>query len=150
MPSNRFVAGFVGTPPMNFFDGTIRQDQGGLWFDEGTARVRLPQRIVDRVSAMIDKPIVMGVRPEAVNDEPTGRFEGTDNAIKMTINVTEPLGDKMDLYLATEKHGHVVARIDAHRGVEPETQQLFYLDMERSHFFEPGETGKNLTLSNGA
>ncbi len=150
LPSNRFVAGFVGTPPMNFFDGTIGQDEGALWFDEGTARLRLPQAVADRVRSMIDKPIVMGVRPEAISDDPTGRYGGTDNAIQMTINVTEPLGDKMDLYLATEKHGHVVARIDAHRGVEPDTQQLFYVDMQRTHFFEPGETGKNLTLSNGA
>src|SRR5215831_13681938 len=43
-PANRFVAGFVGTPPMNFLEGTIAEDNGKLWFDEGTGRVAVPER----------------------------------------------------------------------------------------------------------
>ena len=63
--------------------------------------------------------------------------------------MVEPLGDKMDLYMTMSHYDHVVARIDAHRGVEPGTRMNFYLDMERAHFFEPGEMGKNLGLEEG-
>jgi multiple sugar transport system ATP-binding protein len=145
-PTNRFVAGFVGTPPMNFMTGMIKKEDGAVWFDEGTARVRLPENMADLVSGFVDQTLVMGVRPEGISDELSGRFVGTDNVIRMTINVTEPLGDKMDLYLATAKHDHIVARVDAHRGLEPDTQRDFYLDMDRVHLFEPGDAGKNLVL----
>ncbi|MAE62791.1 MAG: glycerol-3-phosphate ABC transporter ATP-binding protein [Phycisphaeraceae bacterium] len=146
-PANRFVAGFVGTPPMNFFEGTVTLDGGALWFDEGTARVRLLDRMKDQLAGSVGGTLVMGVRPEAMSDEPTGRFASNDNVVEMTVNVVEPLGDKMDLYVSTAAHSHIVARIDAHRGVEPNTQQRFYIDMERVHLFEQGETGRNLTLS---
>jgi len=144
-PANRFVAGFVGTPPTNFFEGTLIQEDSALWFDEGSARVRLPARSAEMVAGKVGCPLVMGVRPESISDDPTGRFASQDNVIRFTINVTEPLGDKMDLYLITPNHDHVVARVDAHRGLETGAQLDFYLDMERVHFFEPGETGVNLT-----
>ena len=147
-PTNRFVAGFVGTPPMNFLDGKIEQEDGALWFNEGIGRIKVPADVSDRVSTLTGKSIVMGVRPEAISDEASGRFAISDNALRLTINVTEPLGDKMDVYLATDNHPHIVARIDAHRGLKPDTQQDFYLDLSRVHFFEPGETGRNLTLEN--
>ena len=133
---------------MNFMDGTIRQSEGALWFDEGAARIRVPDRMVDKIASKCDSAIVLGVRPEAISSEHTGRFASADNAIRMMINVTEPLGDKMDLYLATERHPHIVARIDAHHGVESNAEQLFYLDMDRIHFFDTGSLGKNLTLDN--
>lgn len=144
-PANRFVAGFVGTPPTNFFNGTLVQEDSAIWFDEGSARLRLPPRAADLLAGKVGQSLVMGVRPESINDEPTGRFAGTGNVIRFTINVTEPLGDKMDLYLVTPNHDHVVARIDAHRGLETGEALDFYLDMDRVHFFEPGDTGINLT-----
>ncbi len=144
-PVNRFVAGFVGTPPMNFFDGVVRAEDGALWFNEGTARIRVPGRVTDEISAYADRPIVLGVRPEAIGNEAVGRFAAPDNVIRMTINVIEPLGDKMDLYLSTSNHAHIVARVDAHSGLVADTDVPFYLDLDRIHFFEPGETGRNLT-----
>ena len=144
-PTNRFVAGFVGTPPMNFFEGSIHQEDGALWFDEGTARIRVPAWACESVANHMDTPIVLGVRPEAISDESTGRFASQDNALRFVINVVEPLGDKMDVYLSTAEHPHVVARIDAYRNVKPDTDLLFYLDTERIHFFEPGPMGQNLT-----
>ena len=149
-PTNRFVAGFVGTPPMNFFEGVIHQEDGTLWFDEGTARIRLPELVAGQVADRVDRPIVLGVRPEAISDEASGRFAAPDNGIRMTINVIEPLGDKMDLYLATSNHAHIVARIDAHRGLETDTEHPFYLDVNRIHFFEPGDAGRSLTLERSA
>ena len=144
-PTNRFVAGFVGTPPMNFFEGAIRTDNGARWFEKGQVRIRVPDWATERLSGQADQPIVLGVRPEAISDEPTGRFAGPDNAVSFTVNVVEPLGDKMDLYLSTADEPQIVARIDAHRGFEPGAEQRFYLDTSRLHLFDPGEAGANLT-----
>ena len=136
-----------------FGDGCVvgaSSEQGAEVFSFGRAdhaRVRLLDRMKDQLAGSVGGTLVMGVRPEAMSDEPTGRFASNDNVVEMTVNVVEPLGDKMDLYVSTAAHSHIVARIDAHRGVEPNTQQRFYIDMERVHLFEQGETGRNLTLS---
>ena len=140
-PTNRFVGGFVGSPPMNFFDGGLTEEGGALWFDEGTARIRLPDPAAKALADRSGDMMVLGVRPEAIGTEPTGRFAGPDNLIRFTINVVEPLGDKMDLYLSTPRHDHVVARIDADRAMEPDMEHQFYIDLNRIHLFEPGDTG---------
>jgi len=72
----------------------------------------------------------------------------------LRIKVVEPLGDKMDVYAATDHHDHLVARIDAHRGLEPDQTMMVYLNTDRLHFFEPdrpdaapNESGLNLCLA---
>ena len=65
-PANRFVAGFVGMPPMNFFEGSISEEGGILWFDEGTGRIALPQWAYEAMRSKIGVPVVMGVRPQAI------------------------------------------------------------------------------------
>ncbi len=179
-PANRFVAGFIGTPPMNFFDGTVRQ-VGGEWiFEEGKLEgahvvgagaedgeqnegdgpvvlegelntpgdgftVPLPAHAVDKVSAHANRHLVLGVRPEHISLDPV---EGAV-PVEATLNVIEPLGGDMDVYLTTKYSGHApgrcVARVEARTGVEAGQKQTVYLDLRRCHMFEPGETGMNLT-----
>ena len=141
-PVNRFVAGFVGTPAMNFFEGTLVEKEGGMWFDEGSAKLRLATSMGDALNARVGQSVFMGVRPEAIGDEPNGQ----NNALQFDVKVVEPLGDKMDLYLSTARHPQVVARIDARRGVEPGSQTTFYIDMDRIHFFDLDDNGSNLCL----
>ena len=65
-PANRFVAGFVGTPPMNFLDGRIVRDGERLAFDEGDNRLVLCDAHTQRLASFVDQSITMGIRPEAV------------------------------------------------------------------------------------
>jgi hypothetical protein len=65
----------------------------------------------------------------------------------VTLNVVEPLGNDMDVYMNTTLHDHVVGRVEATAGLQMDTQTTVYVDARRLHFFEPGETGMNLTLS---
>ncbi|MBI1337673.1 MAG: sn-glycerol-3-phosphate ABC transporter ATP-binding protein UgpC [Phycisphaera sp.] len=146
-PVNRFVASFVGTPPMNFFTGSIIQKDGSLFFDEGSQLLAVPDWAKDELQGKVGSPVVMGVRPEAFSDENAGRFKHKGNAFAARILVSEPLGDKMDVYLKTNSHPHVVARIDAHRGVEHDTDTTLYIDLSRVHYFEPGDLGANLALA---
>jgi multiple sugar transport system ATP-binding protein len=146
-PRNRFVAGFVGMPPMNFFDGKVVRTDAGLQFDEGSNRLDISARFSRRLEPYVDKDIVMGVRPENFSDRINGLTSGGSNsALRVTVRVIEPLGQKMDVYTATPKHGHIVSRINAHSEIRVDSEVDMYVDMENIHFFRTGETGTNITL----
>ena len=143
-PANRFVAGFIGTPPMNFFDGQLLGRNGTIWFDEGSVQAQLLDEQARNLADWVGKEVVLGVRPEALHTRNDGRFAGKDNVLPVQVGVVEPLGDKMDIYAATDKHPHIVARVDAQRDIEPGQDIKLYLDMHRIHVFEPGELGGSL------
>ena len=72
---------------------------------------------------------------------------GADKDFKVTL--VQPLGDKMDVYIATAKHPHSVAHIDAFMGVKAGDVVPMFIDLNRVHFFEPGETGKKIAKNEG-
>jgi multiple sugar transport system ATP-binding protein len=149
-PANRFVAGFVGTPPMNFLEGTIASDGGRLWFEEGTGRIVVPDWAKDALSGKVGSRVVLGVRPQAISDKPHGSVGMKDNVLEMKIGVIEFLGDKMDVYVSTANHSHVIAHIDAHRGLVPGETRPMHFDLSRMHFFELGELGAKLATAPAA
>jgi multiple sugar transport system ATP-binding protein len=182
-PTNRFVAGFIGMPPMNFFDGRVSQQDGKLVFEEGklinarvasggtTAgngqparsdeplvkvgeltlpgngfRLPVPKHLVERLASYGGKHVVLGIRPEHFHLHPIGG-EGDCCPIRVQFNVVEPLGNDMDIYMATALHDHVVGRVEAQQqGLEVNAQATVYADLRKVHFFEPGVTGMNLSL----
>ena len=143
-PANRFVAGFVGTPPMNFMDGRLVSADGGLYFDDREVRLRLPDDRAEALRGRAGQDAVMGVRPEAMGLQAEGRFAGTGNVLRVEAIVVEPPGEKMDVCAATERHPHLVARVDAQRGIAVGSRIELHLDMRKVHVFEPGERGGNL------
>jgi multiple sugar transport system ATP-binding protein len=145
-PTNRFVAGFLGTPPMNFITGRVSSEDGKLWFSEGTGKIAVPDRAKEALSGRVGSEVVLGVRPQALSVEPGAPFAQPDAALTMRVNVVEPLGDKMDVYLSTANHPHVIAHVDAQEGLVPGQDCNVFVDLSRVHFFDPGETGKNLLL----
>ena len=146
-PVNRFVGGFIGTPPMNMLQGRLIRKDEGIYFDEGTVNIRLPESLKETLGGWAGKEVTMGIRPEAMSLQTEGRFSGTQNTLPLRIMVVEPLGEKMDLYTSTEKHPHIVARIDADASVKAEQTINMYVDLSKVHIFEPGKMGKNLTLA---
>jgi multiple sugar transport system ATP-binding protein len=149
-PENRFVAGFVGTPAMNFFEGKILRENDKLWFDEGSSKIAIPNWAKDVLGAKIGERVVMGVRPQAISDRPIGAPGITGNLLPMKVSVIEPLGDKMDVYLSTPSHPRIVAHIDAHRGLTPNETRPMHIDLDRTHFFETGSEGRQLTTAPAA
>ncbi len=141
-PVNRFVAGFVGTPPMNFLEGRLRRSGSGLVFEEGQNRLAVSLRHAGLLEAFVDQPITVGLRPElfsAANGTDGVPFEGR-------VSVIEPLGDRMDVFIDTERHTHLVARLDARAPIRESSSASFRVDMERAHFFDPDGERRNLTL----
>ncbi len=143
-PQNRYVAGFLGSPAMNFFTGTLVQSAGTLYFDEGGGKLPVAAWAAAQLEPHVGKTVVMGVRPESIADRRHARFETGAAALHMRVTLVQPLGDKMDVFLATEHHPKSVAHVDAFAGVRAgETLEMFF-DMNRVHFFEPGEIGPRL------
>ena len=143
-PVNRFVAGFLGSPPMNFLDGRLAMAGDRLVFDEGSAPLPVPDWARSDLLAHVGQEVVLGVRPEALSDGPRARFETGDNVLPTTVKLVQPLGDRMHVYLATERHPQVVAHLEAFAGLEPEQALPLYFDPRRVHFFEQGEAGRAL------
>jgi multiple sugar transport system ATP-binding protein len=142
-PANRFVAGFVGMPPMNFLEGMITSEGSALWFEEGTGRIELPTWARSTMADRVGSRVVMGVRPQAISDR---RYAGSgeNSSLQMKVGVVEFLGDKMEVYLSTAKHPHLVAHIDARAGIVPSETIQMHLDPGRLQFFEAEPSGRTL------
>jgi multiple sugar transport system ATP-binding protein len=143
-PVNRFVAGFLGTPPMNFLEGTLHREDGVLWFRFGPHRLSLTEQQAAQVASAPGDQVVLGVRPEhmrlrAPEDAPPGR------TLPLRLEVVEPLGSDMDVYLSDEDGLRLVARVPAEQVAEQQRADVWF-DLVQAHVFEPGQYGRNLTL----
>ncbi|APR79124.1 Maltose/maltodextrin transport ATP-binding protein MalK [Minicystis rosea] len=143
-PANRFVAGFLGSPPMNFFEGRLVKDGERLSFDEGTAKIPVPDWAREQLADRVGMNVVMGVRPEAMSDQASARFATAENALPMRVVLIQPLGDKMDVVVATERHAHAVAHVDAHSGLRVGESLPIFIDTARVHFFATGDVGERI------
>ncbi len=147
-PVNRFVAGFVGMPPMNFIDGQIQQSDGKAHFVGAGINLPLSAEHAERVAGKLGQDVVLGLRPEGLHLRPT---EGAreDLTISAVSDVVEPLGSQMDLFADTSAGQRLVARVKA-ESMQDQTSLTLYVDPEKLHVFEPGEFGVNLTLADAA
>ena len=144
-PVNKFVAGFLGTPPMNFFAGSLKLKNDTAYFTISNETIKLPQRLRNVLRDYYDKQMVLGARPENISPE---QFPGqNDNAISATVNVIEPVGNRTDVYLTHPTGQKFIAGIDPQASLLVNDAVKMYIDPEKIHIFEPEETGRNVTLS---
>ena len=143
-PANRFVAGFLGIPPMNFFNGRIELGQNLPKFVMGDTEITLPKRLNDNLAAYKGKEMVLGIRPEHLSPAPIEGQSG--NRIPATVGVIEPLGDRMDVCLTGSCGQKFIANIGPHIKIETDDSVIMHVDIERVHIFEQGEIGKNIGL----
>jgi multiple sugar transport system ATP-binding protein len=114
-PANLFVAGFIGTPPMNFFNGRIEKEGDALFFKEENMKIVLPTKWKDDILSYSGKNVVLGVRPEDIGS-PEAENRPDMPKIRAKIEVIEPMGAETYLYLNTGSQAFI-SRIDAHRNV---------------------------------
>jgi len=140
-PANMFVAGFIGSPPMNFLHGWLKSAGNHLVFEEkneaGKAvRITLDDQLSRRGHALIDKPVVFGVRPEDVIDATNG---GTDpqRTCSVAVEVSEPMGHETNLYLATGAHSFI-ARVRSSDRFEANQPVQVSFNLDNAHLFDPG------------
>jgi len=154
-PANRFVASFLGTPPMNFIDGAIESEGEEIWFRSnaaGAVHVRVPEGHSRALASRTGRSVVLGLRPGALSERPEGKFrppEGCDAescSLLATARVIEPLGEQIDVSCELQGGEPIMARLDAREGLKPGDELRLHLDMDHVHVFEPGEFGANLVL----
>jgi multiple sugar transport system ATP-binding protein len=141
-PKNMFVAGFIGSPPMNFFKGTIEQRPGALWFVEQATTngpkgfsMRINDEMAKKLTGQVGKAVVFGSRPEDINNRQHASFAQPDQTAAATVEVVEPMGAEIYLYLSTGSHSFV-ARVNPHEKAEVGQKLEMAFDLRKSHLFD--------------
>ncbi len=134
-PADRFVAGFLGMPSMNFFEGELQQKDDQVWFSNNDARLRLDGAPHEWLLGETRRPIVAGIRPESFQIlEPQDAAEG--RSIPATVQVVEPLGSQMDIYLVLNSGARIVCRVPA-RSLSEGKAIAAQIEPAQVHLFEP-------------
>jgi multiple sugar transport system ATP-binding protein len=139
-PDNLFVAGFIGSPPMNFFRGSLRREGGQVWFVEDNAvgtplKVALDASLAAKGSAHADKPVVFGIRPEAIHDALTVAAPEPGRTADVKVEVSEPMGSETLLYLDTGATSFI-ARVNPTDRFEAGQRVQVTLDLTHAHLFD--------------
>ena len=134
-PANQFVAGFIGSPPMNFFEGRIEQQNGAMHFDEGGFTLQLEDSHASCLSDFAGKDVVFGIRPEDIRDIVHVTNPHPHHQLTAKVEVVEPMGAEIFLYLTTGKHTFT-ARVDARATAAVNQDLNLVLAMEKAHFFD--------------
>jgi multiple sugar transport system ATP-binding protein len=135
-PANMFVAGFIGSPPMNLIRGTVQRRERGLFFvQSGEGGLELPLRggFEPLVSKHLDKELVLGIRPEHIGNE---NVEGANATATLTVQTSEPMGSESLVYFKSAP-GSLIARIQGDHIFHLGENVTVRLDLEKATFFDP-------------
>ncbi|MPZ99687.1 MAG: sn-glycerol-3-phosphate ABC transporter ATP-binding protein UgpC [Dehalococcoidia bacterium] len=135
-PANVFVAGFIGSPSMNFFQPVVRSEGETLRLDMHGLSIEVPARWVPGLLPYDGRPIVLGVRPEHIHDPaylPSGVLPAS---IRATVDVTELMGNETFLHLDREGT-RFLARVDPRTQATPAQEAEVVIDVSRMHAFDP-------------
>jgi multiple sugar transport system ATP-binding protein len=134
-PDNKFVAGFIGSPSMNFIEGKIVAEENIYFTDySDTLKINLSQTNFPLIKNYTGKKIVMGIRPESIYDNKIGH-NGNLETINVKLDVVEPMGNEIFLYFNVAD-SQIVARIPANEKPEPGSTMSLYINKEKLHFFD--------------
>ena len=152
-PVNQYVAAFIGSPPMNFFQGTLTRAGGGgiVFTDGGGISVPLVPELSKLAGKAVDKPVLLGIRPEMVCDAASSRTWADAIKVDARVDVVEALGDTKVVHFATARstfigklEGHVPVHIGQTISVAFNAAKLHIFNCVSS---DPKETDKNDNLT---
>jgi multiple sugar transport system ATP-binding protein len=131
-PANRFVAGFIGTPSMNFIEGWLSEDAAGQRWLESSLRVPIDKSQLPAVVPAAGDKVVLGIRPDNLRLQPPS--SGSPWTICGTVEVIEPLGSMMDLHVKFADGQCLVCRVPT-GPIKCGTQATLYVDPSETHLF---------------
>jgi len=134
-PVNRFVAGFIGTPPMNFLNGKLEARGKGLAFATEGAELALPEAW-NFLGAHVGKAVTLGIRPEDIGSA-TAEQAAEAPRLRALVDVTEPMGSETYVYVKAAG-ASLVCRVDAHKVFKAGETVELPVDIRRSHVFDEG------------
>ncbi|MGN1317404.1 MAG: ABC transporter ATP-binding protein [Lachnospirales bacterium] len=136
-PGNLFVAGFIGSPQMNFIDATVSRVDGGVAVCFGDYSIKLPE---NKSKAIIDggyvgKEVIIGIRPEDVHDEDIFLTASPDSIVEADVDVTELLGAEVNLFLNVAGNA-VTARVNSRNTAKIGDKIKVAFDVNKIHVFD--------------
>ncbi len=134
-PRNLFVAGFIGSPSMNFFDATIKQEGGNMMVDTGTIQLPVPSDQADIYKDHVGQKVVFGIRPEDIHDvdyQPPGIIPAP---VEANVDVVEQMGNEMVVYLE-DKGTTFISRMDPRTHARVGHRMGVVFNLENMHLFD--------------
>jgi multiple sugar transport system ATP-binding protein len=141
-PRNKFVAGFIGSPSMNFMDANLKQDGNNVLVDTGVFQLSIPAAKAEPYRSYIGKRVVFGIRPEDIHDmdfQPPGI---TPSSVEVNVDVIEQMGNEMIIYLETGKV-NFIARTDPRTRARIGGKLNVVMNVDNIHLFD-SETEQSL------
>jgi multiple sugar transport system ATP-binding protein len=134
-PDNVFVAGFIGSPSMNFFDATVTQQDGKMFVDTGQFRLHVPANRIDVLKPHLGKQVVFGIRPEHIHDPQYAPPGIESELVESKVEVTELMGNEIIVYL--ESHGKpFLARVDPRSKAHIGNTMQMAMNLSNMHLFD--------------
>jgi multiple sugar transport system ATP-binding protein len=136
-PANKFVAGFIGSPSMNFIEGKIIESENITFQSKlGSLSFRIPEKYSKLLSKYKSNSVWLGIRPEDINLKTTNDFSAEDKfEIDAEVNLIEPLGNQLLIYFKCEDEQFIAE----HRGfiqISKGSKEKFLLNLNRLSFFD--------------
>ena len=137
-PCNLFVAGFIGSPQMNFMNVTIEKEGDNVYACFGDDKIKLPEGKASKpeLAAYIGKEVVMGIRPEDIHDENVVANTYPDAKVLLKVEVSELLGAETLIHV-TMNTQPLTAKVNARVDIRPRDEIELAFDMNKCHFFDP-------------
>jgi multiple sugar transport system ATP-binding protein len=134
-PKNRFVAGFLGNPPMNFISTKLMSKDSRLFVEIGSSWVPVPESKTDNYAHLTDEEVIFGIRPEHVHEKTPNIDCPPEHVISARVDLIEPLGSETLLNMTSGQHRFIgktgpLTRIELHQKVK------IFIDMTEMHIFE--------------
>ena len=143
-PCNLFVAGFIGTPQMNFVNGKLVKHDSDLYATVGNTELKLPADKANNpaLKEYIGQDVIFGIRPEAIHDEPMYLQSLSDTVMDVNVDVTELMGAEIYLYLGFEgmedatNGKNIIARVSSRSQARAGDNIQVAIDTSRIHIFD--------------
>jgi multiple sugar transport system ATP-binding protein len=138
VPANKFVAGFIGSPSMNFLESTIEAKNGKLFVVSPGVHLEVPDYKANSLQKFIGKTVILGIRPEHIID--WGHANGAispESKIAVTVDVVELLGNEIFVYLTLDDGSTITARMAPDLRLQRGLKLDVTAPSEKLHFFDP-------------
>ena len=141
-PANLFVAGFIGSPAMNFFEGKLVKEGSDLVVDLASFKVKVPKEKQGTYEKIVDQEVIFGIRPEDIHNPQFAPPSIIAESVKVKVDVTELMGNEIFLYLMSGDHS-IVARVDPRTRVSMGDEIEVVFNMANFHIFDPKANPEN-------
>ncbi len=141
-PDNLFVAGFIGSPAMNFFKGVVKKEQGKLFIDAGIFKVEIPKERAKAYQAFDKKKIIFGIRPEDIHNPDYLPLDIKPALVECNVEVAELMGNEIFLHLTAGEY-NFIARVDPRTNYKIDEKVQITFNMDNFHLFDPSQNTDN-------